>query len=74
VVLAATRDGGSQEIWPLGLEDNAINKNMQVLREEIVATWGVSLLYSQRAQALLQEIRNRYPVPQTLLYLLNIRV
>ena len=70
VVLAATRADTLQGA-PLSADEEK-QKYLRALHEGIIATWGICLLYRERARDLLQEIEAYKPIAPALRLLLGI--
>jgi geranylgeranyl pyrophosphate synthase len=70
VVLAARIDGTIQEISSLADEEK--QEYLQALSEGIITTWGICLLYRERARDCLQEIEAQGPVAPALRLLLGL--
>ncbi len=60
VVLAAGRDAIFQQ--DARVVDQEIEGNLKALKEGITATWGICLLYRERARECLQEMAARRPI------------
>ena len=70
VVLAAQQEAILQENAPLA--DEQKQEHLRALQDGIITTWGISLLYRERARDILQEIERRLPVSSLLHLLLGL--
>jgi geranylgeranyl pyrophosphate synthase len=70
IVIAAEEGSMFQrDIW---LADRENEKNLKALHEGIIATWGICLLYRERARQYLQKIESRRPIAPALGSLLGL--
>ena len=70
IVLAAHRMSALQKSSIISEEERQKTYN-DALHEGIITTWGISLLYRERAYDQLRQIEKKYPVPHALRFLLG---
>jgi geranylgeranyl diphosphate synthase, type I len=71
VVLAAQREEAILQEKSVQADEQE-QEHLRVLQEGILTTWGISLLYRDRARGILQEIERRLPVSPLLSLLLRL--